>query len=161
MTIDVNAQTGRVIFKRGGTQPTWDSNDRNMLVTTVINTSYTIDAVNTFGSLDSVERTQTKTLGAVHPLANVFMGSHIVAGDVMTLGGTHRVFSGLENMDPTGFYRTYLTGEQRLASCIWVNYKIEGGFFKVVINYLFPADAVSAFPGTTVKVLVWALTFDY
>lgn len=161
MSIDVNAQTGRVIFKRGGTQPTWDSADRNMLVTNQISATYTIDAINTFGSLDPVDRSETITLGAVHPLTDVFFGVHKINGNMMTLGGTHMAFSAVENMDPTGLYQTYPTGGVKPASCIWLNYKIEGGFLKVVIHYLMPADAGTPYPGSTVTVWAWALTYDY
>lgn len=161
MSIVVDANTNRVQFKSSDGSATFDSADRNLLITNFVKASFTVDAVNNLQSADPVLRTQTKPLGTVHPLARVVMGTQESGGKVRSIGGTRIVFLGGETIDPTPRYAQYLTGVEVIADAIWYHYEIVSSQLRVVINYRFCAGAAETFAGETVRICAWVGTFDY
>lgn len=161
MSLYVDQPTGRIIFKSADGRSTFDSARKNLLVTNAIETQFTVAAVNNVDKLDPVLRTETKVLATVHQLASVVVGTHEAGGRVRSIGGTRIVFLSSDNLDPTGGYVIYLTGDQYTCNGVWYHFEVSSGQLRVVINYRFCAGSETVFPGETVRVKAWVGTFDY
>ena len=161
MSLYIDQQTGRIIFSNSDGTPTFDSARRNLLVTDFVQKSFTVSPVNNVDNASAYLRTQTIVLSTVHALATVVMGTHEAGGKVRSIGGTRIVSLSSDNMDPTGAYRIYLTGERYLCNGVWYHFEVSSGQLRVVINYRFCAGAQTPFGGETVKVCAWVGTFDY
>lgn len=149
---------GEVAFRNSSGTVRWSSNDKNLLITNTINSSFVINAKNPSGG--SIISTETTNLGAVASNASVILGTYIDGSKTYTIGGDRVFYSSQARMINADAYQTWPTGVLMFASMVWYRLDITGGNLVATVNYSLPQLAAAS-PGTTIQVRALIGGFEF
>lgn len=149
---------GEVSFRNASGSVRWSSNDKNLLITNTINSSFVINAKNPSGG--SIITTETTNLGAVASNASVILGTYIDGSKTYSIGGDRVYYSAQNRMVNADLYQTNVTGVFMFGSMVWYRLDITGGNLIATVSYSLPQLAAAS-PGTTIQVRALIGGFEF
>lgn len=158
MSVDFTAGRVRFFNAAGGT--TFDSNDRNLLLPSFVHGQITTRAVNTNATGPFVQD-DTIVIGACHASAQVTLAFvQFPSGSVYPAQGTVTIYAGTTMIAADGYYER-VPGIWTLAAYVTLDIECSGGQVRAIVRYRFPGFSTLTYSAQTIKLFVFAGTFDF